>query len=282
MHRRAILARVGSSIAATAALTHAASGAVRAAEASAAPAATTQTTTPVFTDPIQLLNAIALLLLFAVIVTGLIVLYLRQAQDRYFLASERLGRLGIVTSPEVISTTAAAATGSLESAAAAGAATSLTVTGPTRLTVGVAAEYQAAAEGGDLATTAWAATPDDALELSATTGERITVTPRKPGPASLTVTLDGNSVAIVVTVEPAPTPTRGTTLPFVGAGFGSVLAAVIIAVLITILGIARVLGPEAIASLLGTLAGYLFGLRVGGGGGSQSGAGGQQASTEGD
>jgi hypothetical protein len=238
-------------------VSHVAAAFVLAEEPSAAPAATTQTSTPVFSDQIQLLNAFALLLIFAIVVITLIIWYLRRAEDRYFLAAERLGRFGITTTSDLVSATAGSALGAqtLDTDA------TLTVTGPGKLVVGTAVEYRATSASGVATTATWAVAPSDAADLSSASGERVTVTPKKAGALTINATADGKSVAIAATIE-APS-SSGTKLPFVGGGWGSIIAAVVIAVLVAVLGVARVLGAEAIASLLGTLAGYLFGLRAG-------------------
>src|SRR5260370_36181792 len=54
----------------------------------------------------------------------------------------------------------------------------------------------------------------------------------------------------------------GVELPFVGRGYGSVAMAIILVAAVIILGMAGVLSWEGVATLLGGLLGYIFGVAV--------------------
>lgn len=80
-------------------------------------------------------------------------------------------------------------------------------------------------------------------------------------------TIDGVTYAgevSVIALERAPG--KILTIPWVGAGYGSILISVIVVGVLLILGLTEVLEGDAIAPILGALIGYIFGKSAGGGG----------------
>ena len=71
-------------------------------------------------------------------------------------------------------------------------------------------------------------------------------------------------------MKPAQPAGAAVKLPFVGAGWGSIVGAVTIATLAGALGLAKIIGGEAVATILGALAGYLFGTNLSGSGSGAS------------
>lgn len=212
---------------------------------------------PAFSDPINLLNSFALLLLFGTLmVIGVIVVVL-VSQQLYFRASERLARRGISTSPRVVR--ASQRMTDDEERGAGGPTPELTIVGPDTVATGRRAAFSAVVDGRPASGASWAIEPADAGELSATSGAGTSLLAKKAGPITVTATVGETSVSLPVTVEDAQP--QGTVLPFVGAGWGSIVVAIVVITLIAVLGVGGVLSSEGIAGLLGTLIGYLFGIR---------------------
>lgn len=222
-------------------------------EASAEP-----TTSPVFTDPIQLLNSFALLLGFGLIIVLAVVAFVLVANGRYLGAVLGLAKLGFTSSPRAIS-----ATNRDDAAALGGGAAPpvLTVTGPEMVVVGRASEYNATIDGAAAAAVTWAASPADAATVTPTIGARVKVVASRPGAFTLAATNGADPPVELAIIAEAPAPSS-TILPVIGGGWGSIVVSVAIVTLIAVLGVAGVLGREGIAGLLGTLIGYLFGVRT--------------------
>ncbi len=67
-----------------------------------------------------------------------------------------------------------------------------------------------------------------------------------------------SATAPITAVEAAPTSAGGVDLPFVGEGYGTVIVAVVLVALATVLGLLDVLDSSAVATLFGAVAGYIF------------------------
>jgi hypothetical protein len=130
----------------------------------------------------------------------------------------------------------------------------LTVEGPSTLVVGTPADY-IAKQGADQVVARWTAEPPEATGDLGPPTSRLTLTPKQGGAFILTATVKGLSTPkqIVVTTG---TQAR-TLLPFVGAGWGSVVVAIVIAAVTAALGFAGALTGEAVATILGALVGYV-------------------------
>ena len=230
---------------------------------------TATTSAAVFTDPVQLLNAFALLFLFGAFVVLAVVVYLIVTDRAFYQAvGAARGRGQPVTVSEVSATAGPAA----QSLGQGGTPPDLTVSGPASVTVGTPVGY--AAKLGDAAADAatWTAEPADAAAIGPSTGGAVRVVAIKAGPIKLTAANGLQRATLSITAE-AP-PSRGIALPFVGGGWGTIVVSTVIVVVAAALGVGGVLGGQAIAGLYGALVGYLFGMRPGSGGSGSGGTGG--------
>jgi hypothetical protein len=243
-------------------------GAAIAADPSAAPSATT---TAAIADPVQLLDAFVILFLFGTVVVLLVLLFLFGSQWAYFSAAGRLARSGRSSTPASVSATIKQ--GEAAALGPGGAVGDLTINGPATIRVGVPATFTATV-GEDAADATWTADPAAAAAIAPPTGSSISVVAIKAGQIKLTAAVGARQVTLMTTAEAASSGSQTVTLPFIGAGWGSIIVSIVIAVVVAALGLAGVLDGQAIAGLYGALVGYLFGMRTGASAGSDAGAGG--------
>jgi hypothetical protein len=212
-----------------------------------------------FSDPAQLLAGLGVVLAFGLLAILVVVIFILEAQGRYFQAVERLARRGIVTSPGQTEATIKA--GARTQLNAAGQPADITVAGPKYLTVGEPAEYTAKAEG-KLTRVTWSTQgADKKPKLEPTTAsERVKVTPTESGPFAILATVQAGAAYLAVTAEKPST--AATVLGYVGAGWGSIVVSIVVAAVVAALGIAGVLDGQAIAGIYGALVGYLFGFQL--------------------
>lgn len=192
---------------------------------------------------------------FAVIGFGLLVIlailaYVYFAQDQFYdLAATSLRRLGKVPPLEHVDPIARklheTPNGDLE------------IDGKVALAVGQTGEYSAKS-GDDIVEATWAMSDESLADVTpASPAKTVTVKAKKSGTLRLTATAEfGRAEATIhlVTVESGPLG----SLPFVGKGYGSLVIAVFVAALVAVLGLVGVLGSEPVATLFGTLLGYIF------------------------
>ena len=210
----------------------------------------------------------------------LVVILVLFAQNRYFQTVEVLGRLGRDSTP---SPSLATATSGTDPAGAFGAGEpKLEVTGPATVAVAKASEYTAKLDGQPATEATWTINPPAMAKVEPGKGASVKVTPAKAGAFKVTASVGTRTATLDATAQ-APA-VAGTVLPFIGGGWGSIIVSILVATIVAVLGLARVLDGQAIASLYGALVGYLFGVRTpasgggggagGGGAGAGSGAGG--------
>lgn len=212
-----------------------------------------------FSDPGQLLNALALTFIFGLAVILLVVILVLLAQRRYFEAAERLARRGLPSRPGWASATSEPPAAD-EEGTLGPAAPLLSIAGPDTIVVGTGDTYTATLDGQPTSAAAWSVDPPAAAKVKPATGATVTVTASRAGPFRLVATVGDAEVEIGVTAE-AP-PAAPTVLPFIGGGWGSVIVSILVAVIVAVLGLAGVLDGQAIAGLYGVLVGYLFGVKT--------------------
>jgi hypothetical protein len=232
---------------------------------------------PAFTEAGQLLAAVALILLFGGFLFTGIVLYLVHEQRRYFDAVEHLAERGIGSEPVHVSSTVPGAPPAADPVTGeqppADASEEFSIDGPAEVAVGTAADYRATV-GAGAAEAAWSVRPAELAAVAPATGSTVAVVAVKPGPFRLTAAHpDGRTVTLGLTAA-ATRDRDATKLSRVAFGWGSIVIALAIAILVGVLGMAQVLDGQAIAGIYGTLAGYLFGVVA-----SRGGSGEEQAST---
>jgi hypothetical protein len=194
-------------------------------------------------------------LAFGLLVIVALLVYLYLIQERYFDAAERaLGRLGKVPPAQEVTAIASGAPVTF----GATAAEPLKITGPAVLAVGGDGEAYTVAPGDGEAQ--WSInTPDDGASdvasVAPATGGTVRVVAKKAGTFIINVTRGAGSGSYTVTAVDLSSESR---LPLVGAGYGTLLIALVLLTGAIVLGLEDVLSGEAIATLFGALAGYVF------------------------
>ena len=205
-----------------------------------------------------------LLLGFALLLTLMLLNYFTEAQRRYFeTVQELIGAGGVVpearsiASFETVSREAfkedGRAGGRLEDADIPPPA--LEAEGPTLVTVGIPATYTANREA------KWSVEPDSAAKLDRRSGENVNVTALAAGAFTLKVSEGESESELKVSAKvPAEELDKGS-LPFVGEGVGTLAIAVLLVVAVIILSFRGIMTSDAVATFLGGLLGYIFGVR---------------------
>jgi hypothetical protein len=117
-----------------------------------------------------------------------------------------------------------------------------------------------------LAEIRWDLDPESAGKTGASIypdiGASTFLTATKPGQVVLRARIGEMELTAVVTVIDlaAEEPSNRVHIPFVGANWGSLVLAVVLLVVVALLGLEEVLSGEAVATILGALAGYIFGV----------------------
>jgi hypothetical protein len=194
--------------------------------------------------------------IIAAFVFGLLVIvaflaYLYLVQDRFFDSAERAWkRLGVVPRAESVVVLTAR---SLYQQVDGGS--TLTISGPAIIVVGDkgAATYSIPADDNNAAE--WSVDPTVVASVDPSKGDSVKVTARTAGVFALNVQRGDGKGSISVT---AVDLSGGASLPFVGAGYGTVLIALALLTVAAVLGMEGVLSGEALATLFGALAGYIF------------------------
>lgn len=256
----------------------------------AAPAAAAAGGPPTL-DPLQVILLVALTMLGIFGLWLIVFRYTFNIQSMYYQVLQKLAQGG--TSVTASSVTARAFMGGRTGVLGAGdepaPPTILQIEGPRAVNVGAKTTYKATTgQEGDMKPAqdaVWEITPTNIAVIDKTTGAEVSVTPAVTGTFTLTVKLGSGSTALAV--EAVAPQAKSVELPFFGEGYGSIGIAIIVLGLVLILGLTQVLSGEAIATILGALVGYIFGVGTtsaqnktggqGGAGGGQSGgaAGGQ-------
>ena len=232
----------------------------------------------IFASSGDLLAGLWLVLGFGLFAILIVIIFILLAQNRYFRAVEYLARRGMTSSP---GQTQATISGGTDSGLAP--PPEITITGPKFLIVGEPSEYAAKA-GDDPAPVTWSVQGMDEAKIDpATASASVKVTPSESGPFAIVATTDDGRRAMLPVMAEKPV-IAATVLGYVGAGWGSIVVAIIVAAIVGALGIATVLDGQAIAGLYGALIGYLFGVQLQSGGGTsgaQTGSGGVAGGTAG-
>jgi hypothetical protein len=216
------------------------------------PASTTTTTAPGRDDrPLA-----GLALLFGLVAAGGVLLFVRDDRAATLKTYEKLVKSGATV--QVIQVSAqdgagVAIPGAAEAEIVPGP--QVTIDGPDIVVVGKPAEFVAKNNDGGQVVATWTADPADATEPLGEPTSRLTLTATQSGTFSLTASAAG-AAAIPKHVTATVADVRGQPLPFVGAGWGSIVVVIVIAAVTGALGLSGQLNGEAVATILGTLAGY--------------------------
>lgn len=246
-------------------------------------------------NPEQLPWLVVATLVFALLALAILFLYTYKIQSKSYDVLEGLGRLGRavkVTSP------APFARPGTEKESFRSAGPVLKIEGPGVVTVGVeSAEFTATMGNGTAPDEAqWSVTPATAATVNPKSGPRVKVTAATVGAFTLAAEVPATPTAdtsaklspeVIASLGPevvarlafeavAPVAVaraevqvaavlpeiNAIELPFVGRGYGSMAMAIVLVAAVIILGLAGTLSGEGVATLLGGLLGYIFGVAV--------------------
>jgi len=251
--------------------TPAASGAVEStalpvASATASASATDSAANPVTPPQLnttELLWIVLVTFAFALLAWSILFAYTYVIQSKYYDVTERLARGGTTIETTI--------TGDLNSARSqvfkASEKSVGQIRGPDVIALGtLSAEMQALGADGKPVSVKWSIDPPNAALVSPDTGPTTKVFPALAGVLTVNATDLAEPPAVVLPPKKIATlaqmPNR-VQLPFIGRGYGAIAIAIVIFAVIIILGLSSVLPPAAIAPLLGTLVGYIFGVSTG-------------------
>jgi hypothetical protein len=204
--------------------------------------------------------------------------FLNKSRSEYHSTVLALAKHDIFTKPVIVSSQPIAVEpeGALRSFAAgeevpSGPKFRVEISGPDHAVVGVHTRYTAKIVGDapPNAMLTWQAAregqPEAPAVIEPSTGTVVFVRPTSPGDFQLKVLVndvDGFlEKPFTVTAMPAETSSaRSIELPFVGQGYGTLMLAIVIILALIVLGMEDVISGEAIAPILGAIAGYIFGV----------------------
>jgi hypothetical protein len=249
-------------------------------DATPSPSATVTVTPPQPTptaplNPPWLFWFAIVVLLFALAALGIVFFYTYKIQRRFYDASEKLGRQGkavkVIFQPAFVG---GAGYESMREGEAPAPQKTLLVAGPDRVTLGVEAEYAATLDGSPADGATWSVAPADAGSINPQTGAKVKLTAAKAGALKVAATVSGAASPAELLVTAEEPQSAAVELPFIGRGYGSLAISIILLTTVILLGLAGVLSGEAVATLLGGLLGYAFGVAATGtkaGGGQEGG-----------
>ena len=224
-------------------------------------------------------------LLFALLALAMLFFYNYKIQSRSYDVLERLGVLGKTV--KVKSSAPFVHPGTKESLRSA--VSVLNIEGPAVVTVGVeSGEFTATVQKKPAPPeTRWTVTPATSATVSPKSGPTVRVIATAAGAftiaAEVSAASDADfspenraslrpeaiaglkasaSVRGEVQVAAISQEVNAIELPFIGQGYGSIAMAIILVAAVIILGMAGVLSGEGVATLLGGLLGYVFGIAV--------------------
>jgi hypothetical protein len=134
---------------------------------------------------------------------------------------------------------------------------SLTIEGPSVLTVGIPAVFTATGADGKPIKVTWSAHDTAGVNFSATEGEKTEVTVDRPLTFAIVGTPDSGQ-AETKQLTAVGASSDSPSFSSYASGYGSVVISVVLIAAATALGILNVLTGESLATLFGAIAGYIF------------------------
>ena len=221
-------------------------------------------------DLIIRLSLIGGIFLFAFVAILLLFRYLQSGLDKSFTAIAKAnGHVSVVTIAP-LATTQGPSTALFRSADALVPPT-LIVSGPTEVTVGKSTVFLARfePEGRETESISWAlskvdGTPTSGAALTSGSGEKSTLIVAEPGLYSLIVAAAGvGKVGLTVNArlekETRDSDSR-VSIPFIGQGYATVMLAIFLLLIVGVLTVNSNISATTTATLLGSMAGYIFGV----------------------
>ena len=190
-----------------------------------------------------------LILVFGGFLAVSVLYYVARLQGRYYDVVSLLSRGGVVPKARMVSAF---------SKALADSSNTIDIDGPSVIVAGEKTDFTALKDGQEVDAT-WEVKPTDFTKPIDSTKETksVTVEGVKKGTFALIAssTLGGGTVLINVIELPTA---QDSTLPFVGEGYGAVVIAIVILALASVLALMDKFSSDAVATLFGAVAGYIF------------------------
>jgi hypothetical protein len=242
------------------------------------PILVTNDPTSIALDPAMVLALVLVLLLVALFALSEIFRYLRDGREDYYRTFREFARRGVYVEPVIVNATAALAstvrtqgTEGLEEAA--GPTTLFRVSGPGMIATGESGTFEAFFGEQPATETVWVLSKPDGstapaqdATLTPERGASATFSAARPGVYVLTATpAVGANMQVQTTINVvAPPPADGGVpkLPFIGEGYGSIVGAILLLAVVVVLAATRAIDADIVGVLLGSIAGYLFGVGI--------------------
>jgi len=235
--------------------------------------------TAIALDPAMVLALVLVLLLVALFALSEIFRYLRDGREDYYKTFRELARKGVYATPVMVDATATqepalrlAESGAILESDVNPAL--FRVSGPGVVVAGQSGTFTATLNEAPADGTLWELSASDGTPVSAqsatlepATGGSATFTGLKPGSYRLRATPADPNLSMVVetaitVVEPPVADGDGPMLPFIGEGYGSIVGAILLLAVVVVLATTRAIDADIIGVLLGSIAGYLFGVGI--------------------
>lgn len=216
-------------------------------------------------------SLVVLVLLFGLLVIVAMLIYLYAIQSRHYETVDAIVSVGGDIPPAVSVGTFALDRGDVP----------VTIDGPGIVTVGKPAAFTAR-QGSTEVIVDWSVEParenaPAGASVDPANGATTKLTATTAGSYKLTAKLQGQMAdqVTVMAVAPAGGGSGGAGLAFIGEGYGTLVLAIVVLAAATVLGILDILDGAALATLFGTIVGYIFvkgAVATSGGGGQAGGA----------
>ncbi|MCD6028425.1 MAG: hypothetical protein K0S78_599 [Thermomicrobiales bacterium] len=229
-------------------------------------------------DPAMVLALVLVLLLIALFALSEIFRYLRDGREDYYRTFREFARRGVYVEPVIVNATAALAStvrtqGAEGLEEAAGPTTLFRVNGPGMIATGQSGTFEAFLGEQPATETVWvlskpdgSAVPMQDATLTPERGASATFSAAKPGVYVLTATpAAGANMQVQTTINvvaPPPADSGVPKLPFIGEGYGSIVGAILLLAVVVVLAATRAIDADIVGVLLGSIAGYLFGVGI--------------------
>ena len=232
--------------------------------------------TAIALDPAMVLALVLVLLLVALYALSEIFRYLRDGREDYYKTFREFARKGVYVTPVMVNATA---TQSRPADAAFGPEAApvsevFEMTGPGSLVTGDTATYKARLGIEPALRTDWRLVDANDVPIpahnatleAAADGASAILSAAKPGSYVVSASPEGNPnlrVRLEVTaIDPPVADGQIPPLPFIGEGYGSIVGAILLLAVVVVLAATRAIDADIVGVLLGSIAGYLFGVGI--------------------
>ena len=219
----------------------------------------------VVVDQSHFLVLLTITLVFALLALGAVFLYTYFIQRKFYDIAANLGQSGkSVQATSVRPWEGAARQEAYVEGETPPVPAPMQISGPASVTVGTeSGEFVASWVEGNApaADAAWSVDPPNAAVVNPTSGAKVKVIAAVAGAFALTASVAGQKPGTAqLRVAAVAAQASAVQLPFIGHGYGSIVIAVILIAAVIVLGVGGVLSGEGVATLLGALLGYIFGV----------------------